>query len=93
MLNIFNRETVLSKNRLHLKEQSRFKGLPQDSRELLREVSVKIYIFVYLYFFFFVVRKNLHLCNLSICTQKLIVIKRYMLYVISDLSEVIRSLR
>lgn len=52
MLNIFNRETVLSKNRLHLKEQSRFKGLPQDSRELLREVSVKIYIFVYLYFFF-----------------------------------------
>lgn len=92
MLNIFNRETVLSKNRLHLKEQSRFKGLPQDSRELLREVSVKIYIFVYLYFFF-VVRKNLHLCNLSICTQKLIVIKRYMLYVISDLSEVIRSLR
>lgn len=79
MLNIFNRETVLLKNCLHLK-QSRFKGPPQDSRELLREVSVKIYIFVFL--FFFVVRKNLHLCDLSICTQKLIVIKRiyYVLY-------------
>lgn len=81
MLNIFNRETVLLKYRLRLKEQSRFEGPPQDSRELLREVSVKIYIFVYLYFFF-VVRKNLHLSDLSICTQKLIVIKRicYMLY-------------
>lgn len=80
MLNIFNRETVLLKNCLHLKEQSRFKGPPQDFRELLREVSVKIYIFVFL--FFFVVRKNLHLCDLSICTQKLIVIKRiyYVLY-------------
>lgn len=80
MLNIFNRETVLLKNCLDLKEQSRFKGPPQDSRELLREVSVKIYIFVFL--FFFVVRKNLHLCDLSICTQKLIVIKRiyYVLY-------------
>lgn len=80
MLNIFNRETVLLKYRLRLKEQSRFEGPPQDSRELLREVSVKIYIFVYLYFFF--VRKNLHLSDLSICTQKLIVIKRicYMLY-------------
>lgn len=52
MLNIFNRETVLLKYRLRLKEQSRFEGPPQDSRELLREVSVKIYIFVYLYFFF-----------------------------------------
>lgn len=66
MLNIFNRETVLLKYRLRLKEQSRFEGPPQDSRELLREVSVKIYIFVYLYFFF-VVRKNLHLSDLSIC--------------------------
>lgn len=52
MLNIFNRETVLLKNRLHLKEQSRFKGPPQDSRELLREVSVKIYIYLYIYIFF-----------------------------------------
>lgn len=51
MLNIFNRKTVLLKNCLHLKEQSRFKGPPQDSRELLREVSVKIYIFVFLFFF------------------------------------------
>lgn len=52
MLNIFNRETVLLKYRLRLKEQSRFKGPPQDSRELLREVSVKIYIYLYIYIFF-----------------------------------------
>lgn len=61
MLNIFNRETVLLKYRLRLKEQSRFEGPPQDSRELLREVSVKIYIFVYLYFFLLSVKIYIYL--------------------------------